>query len=317
MPQRELSPIRQYHHWWQEAVIYQIYPRSFFDSNGDGIGDLPGIVAKVPYLSSLGIDAVWLSPIFVSPMVDGGYDIADYNNIDPTYGSMHDFDELINSLHTAGIRLLLDLVPNHTSDQHPWFRASRASRDNPYRHWYIWRDGHDGHPPNNWESYFGGSAWTYDSSTTQYYLHSYAPQQPDLNWRSPQVRAEMEQVMRYWLDRGVDGFRVDVLWQIIKDDRLRDNPVNPDFRSGMPFWLRQRRIYSEDRPEAHAVARWMRRIVSAYPHDRLLLAEIVPPIKSSRILWQERRNASCPQLRRYGAASMDGCRARTDDTGLL
>ncbi len=263
--------------WWQDAVIYQIYPQSFCDTNGDGIGDLAGIVAKIPYLRSLGIDAVWLSPIFVSPMVDGGYDIADYQHINPIYGNMQDFKELVTKLPAAGIRLLLDLVPNHTSDQHEWFRESRKSRDNHYREWYIWRDGRAGGPPNNWESYFGGSAWTYDAITQQYYLHSYALQQPDLNWRSPAVRRAMGRVMQYWLKRGVDGFRVDVLWQVSKDEQFRDNPCNSGFRNGMPFWLRQRRLYSENRPEAHEVARWMRRIVDGYTQDGVLLAEVVLP----------------------------------------
>ena len=204
--------------WWHGAVIYQIYPHSFQDSNGDGIGDLRGIIKRLDYLTWLGVEALWLSPIFPSPMVDFGYDVADYNDIDPLYGNLDDFDQLVAAAHQRGLRILLDLVPNHTSDQHPWFIESRSSRDNPKRDWYIWHDGKpDGSPPNNWRSEFGGSAWEWDDLTGQYYMHTFAISQPELNWQNPDVVQAMFDVMRFWLDRGIDGFRVDVLHQLIKD----------------------------------------------------------------------------------------------------
>ena len=225
--------------WWQTGIIYQIYPRSFQDSNGDGVGDIQGIIERLPYLVELGIDAIWLSPIFPSPMADFGYDIADYLDVDPLFGSMADLDRLIEAAHQRDLKLLLDLVPNHTSDQHPWFIRSRASLDNPQRDWYIWREpGPDGTPPNNWLSEFGGSGWQYDSSTKQYYYHTFLSTQPDLNWRNPAVRNAMHEVMRFWLRRGVDGFRVDAVWYLMKDDQFRDNPPNP----GCCRWPTPRRI---------------------------------------------------------------------------
>src|ERR1035437_8425759 len=204
-------------HWWQSGVIYQIYPRSFCDSNGDGVGDLNGIVSKVDYLRKLGIDAVWLSPVYTSPMVDFGYDVADYVGIDPVFGTMEDFDKLLKTCHEADIRLIMDFVPNHSSSKHPWFQESRKSRDSKKRHWYVWRDPKNGGLPNNWESYFGGSAWTLDEESGQYYLHSFHQEQPDLNWDNPEVANALGNVMRFWLAKGVDGFRVDVLWIMGKD----------------------------------------------------------------------------------------------------
>jgi alpha-glucosidase len=202
--------------WWRNGIFYQVYPRSFRDSDGDGVGDLKGIIERLPYLESLGIDAVWLSPIFPSPMADFGYDISDYTGIDPLFGSMEDFDALIEAVHVRGLKLILDLVPNHTSDRHPWFAESRSSRDNPKRDWYIWCDGNpDGRPPNNWLSEFGGSAWQHDAATEQYYYHAFLKEQPDLNWRHPAVREAIFDVMRFWLGKGVDGFRVDVIWHLI------------------------------------------------------------------------------------------------------
>ena len=195
--------------WWQSGTIYQIYPRSFQDSNGDGIGDLAGIIGRLPYLRQLGVDAIWLSPIFPSPMADFGYDISDYVGIDPIFGTSADFDALVAAAHGHGLRIILDLVPNHTSDQHAWFVESRSSRDNPKRDWYIWRDARpDGSAPNNWMSEFGGSAWAWDEATQQYYYHAFLDKQPDLNWRNPEVRHAIYDVMRFWLRRGVDGFRV-------------------------------------------------------------------------------------------------------------
>ena len=266
-------------HWWQSGVLYQIYPRSFQDSNGVGVGDLPGIVARLPYLAELGVDAVWLSPIFVSPMADFGYDISDYTGIDPLFGSMHDFDALVAAAHALGLKVVLDFVPNHTSDRHPWFTDSRASRQSAKRDWYIWRDGAPGGgPPNNWLSEFGGSAWSFDEPSGQYYYHSFLAAQPDLNWRNADVRAAMHEVMRFWLKRGVDGVRVDVMWHLIKDDAFRDNPPNPDYRAGEPPHRRLLPLYSADRPEVHDVVRGLRAVVDEFP-ERVLVGEIYLPIE--------------------------------------
>src|SRR5215210_4583635 len=214
--------------WWQTGVIYQIYPRSFQDSSGDGVGDLRGIVERLPYLVELGVNAIWISPIFVSPMADFGYDIADYTGIDPLFGTIDDFDDLLQAAHERGLRVILDLVPNHTSDEHPWFVESRSSRDNAKRDWYIWRDpGPGGAPPNNWPSFFGGPAWELDEATGQCYLHLFHRKQPDLNWRNPDVQEAMYDVMRFWLDRGIDGFRIDVLWLLVKDEAFADSPPMP------------------------------------------------------------------------------------------
>jgi alpha-glucosidase len=193
--------------WWRDGIFYQIYPRSFQDSDGDGIGDISGAIARLPYLKALGIEAIWLSPIFPSPMVDFGYDISDYTDIDPIFGTLNDFDALLTAAHASGLKVILDLVPNHTSDQHPWFIESRSSRDNPKRDWYLWREPHaDGAAPNNWLSEFGGSAWAWDPGTRQYYYHAFLAQQPDLNWRNPAVRGAIYDVMRFWLHRGVTAF---------------------------------------------------------------------------------------------------------------
>ncbi len=264
--------------WWRYGIFYQIYPRSFQDSDSDGVGDIAGIIDRLPYLETLGVDAVWLSPIFPSPMADFGYDISDYTGIDPLFGSMEDFDALISAAHGAGLKLILDLVPNHTSDQHPWFIESRASRDNPKRDWYIWRDpAADGGPPNNWMSEFGGSAWEYDAETEQYYYHAFLSQQPDLNWRNPAVREAIYDVMRFWLRRGVDGFRVDVIWHLIKDAEFRDNPPNPHFRDGRPPHEQILTRYSTDQPEVHEVIAEMRRVVDTFG-ARVLIGEIYLPL---------------------------------------
>jgi len=265
--------------WWQRGVIYQIYPRSFQDASGDGIGDLSGLVERLDYLVWLGIDAIWISPIFPSPMADFGYDISDYRDIDPRFGTLAEFDHLLAEAHRRGLRVLLDFVPNHTSDRHPWFVEARASRDNPKRDMYIWRDpAPDGGPPNNWPSNFGGSGWQWDEATKQYYYHAFLKEQPDLNWRNPEVRREMYDVLRFWLDRGVDGFRVDVIWHLIKDDRFRDNPTNPDWTPDMPPHHKVLPIYSADRPEVHEVVAEMRGILEEYGRDRLLIGEIYLPI---------------------------------------
>jgi alpha-glucosidase len=265
--------------WWKRGVIYQIYPLSFQDTNGDGKGDLQGIRRRLDYLAWLGVDAVWLSPIFPSPMKDCGYDIADYCDIAPEFGTLMDFDALLADAHSRNIRVILDFVPNHTSDQHPWFRESRGSRDNAKRDWYIWRDpAPGGGPPNNWLSNFGGSAWTLDAATGQYYYHAFLAEQPDLNWRNPAVRAAMYDVLRFWLARGVDGFRVDVLWHLMKDAELRDNPPNPDYRPGDPSHRRVLQVYSADRPEIFDVISEMRSVVDAY-RGRVLIGEIYLPLE--------------------------------------
>lgn len=264
--------------WWQDGVIYQIYPRSFQDSNGDGIGDLNGILSRLDYLVDLGVDAVWISPFYPSPMADFGYDVANYTDVDPIFGTLDDFDRLIHAVHGRGLRLILDFVPNHTSDQHPWFRESRSSRNNPRRDWYLWRDpAPDGAAPNNWMSHFGGPAWTFDDTTGQYFFHSFLAAQPDLNWRNPELRKAIYAAMRFWLDRGVDGFRMDVLWLLIKDDQFRPNPPNPGWKPGGSSFGRDLPLYTSDRPETHEIVREMRSVLDGYP-ERVLIGEIYLPL---------------------------------------
>jgi alpha-glucosidase len=258
--------------WWKRAVIYEVYPRSFQDSNGDGIGDLRGILNRLDYLVELGVDALWIAPIYPSPMADFGYDIADYCDIDPIFGNMSDFDLLLDQVHRHGLRLILDFVPNHTSEQHPWFLESRSSRDNAKRDWYIWRD-----QPNNWTSNFGGSAWEFDELTGQYYYHSFLKQQPDLNWRNPAVKAAMFDVLRFWLQKGVDGFRVDVMWLIIKDDQFRDNPPNPGYHAGLSSNNRFLPVYNTNRSEVHAIVAKMRSLIDEFS-NRVLIGEIYLPV---------------------------------------
>ncbi|GGD46079.1 alpha-amylase family glycosyl hydrolase [Aurantiacibacter arachoides] len=263
--------------WWQHGVIYQVYPRSFNDGDGDGIGDLAGIIARLDYIAALGVDAIWLSPIFPSPMADFGYDVADYCGIEPLFGDIETFDRLLAQAHRRGLRILLDFVPNHSSDQHPWFQESRSSRDNPKRDWYIWRDAKpDGSPPNNWISDFGGSAWEWDEATGQYYLHAFLSEQPDLNWRNPQLKAAMIDVLKFWFDRGVDGFRIDVLWHIVKAEGLPDNPPNPDWTPDRTERDRLIQRHSTDQPEAHAISAEFRALADQY-NDRLLVGEIFLP----------------------------------------
>ena len=223
--------------WRDVNAIYQIYPRSFKDTNGDGVGDLRGIIEKIDYLKgedkSLGVDAIWLSPIFSSPQIDCGYDISDYRSIDPLFGGMAMFDELLLQAHKRDLKVMLDLVPNHSSDQHAWFKESSSSRDNSKRDYYIWRDAKsDGTPPNNWLSMSGGSAWQWHDKTGQYYLHSFLPSQPDLNWDNPEVRQEIFEIMRFWFEKGVDGFRVDAIWPLSKNFAAGDNPRNPEYYAG-------------------------------------------------------------------------------------
>ncbi|EPH95215.1 alpha amylase, catalytic domain protein [Enterococcus faecalis 13-SD-W-01] len=216
--------------WWENVVGYQIYPRSFKDTNGDGTGDLKGVIEKLPYLKELGIDFIWLNPVYPSPNVDNGYDISDYQDIQEEFGTLADFKELLKKAHDSGIKIIMDLVVNHTSDQHPWFIESRKSKDNPYRDYYHWHDAEADRPPNEWQSFFGGSAWTFDEKTKQSYLHAFAPEQPDLNWKNPKVREEIHQMIRWWLDMGIDGFRLDAISHIQKEPwefRIEDNPWAP------------------------------------------------------------------------------------------
>jgi alpha-glucosidase len=260
--------------WWRAGSIYQIYPRSFQDSNGDGVGDLPGLISRLDYLQWLGIDAVWLSPVYPSPMLDYGYDIADFTGVDPLFGTLHDLDRLIAGLHARGIRLILDFVPNHTSDQHPWFREARASRDNPKRDWYVWSDpAPEGGPPNNWLSRFGGSAWEWDRATRQYYYHAFLKEQPDLNWRNPAMRQAMHEVLRFWMQRGVDGFRVDASAVLAEDALLRDDPPNPEFGEHTPPPEKFKRVFTDDRPETLQYLAEFRRVIDEFP-QRVLLGEV-------------------------------------------
>jgi alpha-glucosidase len=248
--------------WWQGGAIYQIYPRSFADANGDGVGDLAGIIAHLDHVAGLGAEAVWLSPIFPSPMADFGYDVADYCDVDPTFGTLTDLDRLVAAFHARGIRVILDWVPNHTSDRHPWFLASRSSRQDPKRNWYVWRGGAaDGGPPNDWVSAFEatGPAWTFDEGTGQWYLHSFLPEQPDLDWDNPDVEAAMHDVLRFWLARGVDGLRLDAIPRIAKDPLLRDNTIS--------------RRHDEDWDSIHARVRGIRRVVDEF-EDRMIVGEV-------------------------------------------
>ena len=252
--------------WWRSGVVLQVYPRSFADSNGDGVGDLAGVTSRMDHLVDLGVDAVWLSPFFRSPMADFGYDVSDYRDVDPTFGTLADADALVEAAHERGIRVIFDWVPNHTSDRHEWFAASRSSRDDPKRSWYVWRDpGHDGAPPNNWISNFKlygeVPAWTFDEATGQSYLHSFLPEQPDLNWVDPEVPEAMHDVLRFWLDRGVDGFRVDVAHALGKDPELADNEPG-----GRP--------HHEDWPSVHPRLRAIRRVLEEYEGDRMAVGEV-------------------------------------------
>lgn len=257
--------------WWPQGVFYQIYPRSFQDSNGDGIGDLQGITNRLDYLQSLGVDALWIGPIYPSSMTDFGYDVTDYCNIDPIFGSLADFDRLLEAAHGRNIRVVLDFIPNHTSDEHPWFIESKNSRESSKRNWYIWRDAKtDGSPPNNWISFFGGSAWTWDEQTQQYYLHLFQKKQPDLNWRDPAVVEAMHRVLHFWLKRGVDGFRMDAVTMLIKHVALPDMPLVGNWTG---IELLQKHIYVHNQPELHSLLRDFRRICDSYDRDQVILGE--------------------------------------------
>ena len=273
--------------WWQEAVFYQIYPRSFADGNGDGMGDLEGMISKLDYLKELGIDAIWLSPHYPSPFIDCGYDISDYCGVAPEYGTLEQFKQFLDGAHERGIRLVLDLVLNHTSDEHPWFIESRSSISNPKRDWYVWKEGKEGNPPNNWFSAFGGSAWQYDELTRAFYYHYFFKEQADLNWHNPEVREALFNAARFWLDMGVDGFRLDAVGTIFEKEGYPDNREGMSqeelFRMAnhvnvpeedpevMKYWLEMFQ-YQVDQPEVHTVMRELRAVIDEY-EDRVLIGE--------------------------------------------
>lgn len=267
-------------HWWKSAVIYQIYLRSYQDSDGDGIGDLPGVIQRIDYLEWLGIDVVWLTPFFPSPMADFGYDVSDHQDVDPVFGKLADLERLISLLHERNIKVVIDFVAAHTSDQHPWFIESRSSTNNPKRNWYIWKDpGMDGQPPNNWIGRFDGlSAWEWDEPTKQYYLHSFLKEQPDLNWRDPGCEAAMLNVLDFWIKKGVDGFRVDAAYRAYKDPEFRDNPVNQDWHPGMEPSDRLFEVYNKNVPDIHIFNRMLRSFVDERG-DHLLIAELYKPLE--------------------------------------
>ncbi|TBW36469.1 DUF3459 domain-containing protein [Siculibacillus lacustris] len=262
------------HPWWRRGIVYQVYPWSFQDSNGDGMGDLPGILARLDHLERLGIDAVWLSPVYPSPMKDFGYDISDYCGVDPRFGTLADLDRLIAELHGRGMKLIMDFVPNHTSDQHPWFEESASSRTNPKADWYIWHDpAPDGGPPNNWRSMFGGIGWEWCEARGQYYYHAFLKEQCDLNWRNPAVVAAMHDMLRFWLARGVDGFRVDVIWHLLKDPGFRDNPPNPDWTPDEPEVRHILQIMTCDQPGILDLVKGFRKVLDEFP-DKVLIGEL-------------------------------------------
>ncbi len=300
--------------WWKRAVIYEVYPRSFADSNGDGVGDLNGITARLPYLQRLGVDAIWLTPTYPSPQVDFGYDIADFRAVDPQYGAMADLDRLIAQARTRGVRVIMDLVLNHTSDQHAWFRESASSRTNAKADWYVWSDGapadapgvsafqranaHDGRaPPNNWTSGFGGSAWEWVPARRQFYYHRFYRQQPDLNWREPAVERAMFDVVRFWLDRGAAGFRLDAVTTLFEDPQLRSEPEV----GGLDAWgaPKLRNVFTDDLPEEHDVVRRLRKLVDGYGGDRVLVGET----------WVK---GPAEMRRWYGAPKLDGIQLPMD-----
>ncbi|HUA81678.1 MAG TPA: alpha-glucosidase [Dyella sp.] len=297
--------------WWKGALFYEIYPRSFGDSNGDGVGDLKGITQHLDYLQQLGVDAIWITPMYPSPQVDFGYDISNYETVDPQYGTLADFDRLIAAAHQRHIRVLLDMVLNHTSDKHPWFIASAASRNNPKSDWYVWNDGVDAHapgvtafqqryahdgkvPPNNWESVFGGSAWQWVPARHQFYYHRFYVQQPDLNWRNPAVEKAMFASIRFWLDRGVDGFRLDAISTLFEDPKLHDDPQLPGTNGQGDPNLRSQ--YSDNLPEVHDVMRRLHAMLQSYPGDRVLIGETYTPNVAELEKWYGGRKQNELQL---------------------
>ena len=259
--------------WWRGAVMYQIYPRSFADSNGDGIGDLPGIIDRLDHVAALGVDGIWISPFFRSPQKDFGYDIADYTDVDPMFGTLDDYDRLVTAAHDHGLRVVIDQVYSHSSDACPWFQDSRMARTGPKADWYVWADPKpDGTAPNNWMSVFGGPAWSWEPRRRQYYLHNFLAEQPDLNLLNPAVQEAMLETARFWLDRGTDGFRLDVVNFYAHDPALRDNPPRPHPDPVKPYWLQQP-VYNRSRPETFPIVERLRDTVDAYP-DRMLVGEI-------------------------------------------
>jgi len=285
--------------WWKHAVIYEIYPRSFQDTNGDGIGDINGITSRLDYLKDLGIDAIWITPMYPSPQIDFGYDIADYTAIDPQYGTMADLDRLFAEAKKRNIRVLMDFVINHTSDQHAWFKESRSSKTNPKRDWYIWKDGKIGpdgklEPPNNWQSWFGHSAWTLDPATNQYYYHYFYVQQPDLNWRNPEVKKAMFDVVRFWLDKGAAGFRIDAVSRLFEDPGMRDDPYLPGYNAYGDRNIKHK--YTDDLPEVHDVLRELRAVADKYPGNPVLISEADEPniTELSRMYGQNNDEVQLP-----------------------
>lgn len=302
--------------WWRETTVYQIYPRSFFDGNGDGIGDLDGIIAKLDYLKELGIGAIWFSPFYASPQRDVGYDISDYRAIAPEYGDLAVADRLIAAVHERGMKVVLDMVMNHTSDQHPWFLESRSSRDNPKRDWYVWRDGRKPGgkaPPNNWNAMIGGSGWHYDAPTDQWYWTQFLPFQPDLNYRNPEVRAEMLDTMRFWLDRGVDGFRLDIVNALFEDPEFRDNPfswrlIPSDDDPRMLFQGSDRTL---NHPDTIAFMQELRALIDSYPGGRFLVGEVNAPIEQARAHCVEGRGLNLVFLFRSLKVALNPVAVRT------
>jgi alpha-glucosidase len=289
--------------WWRGAVFYEVYVRSFADSNDDGIGDLPGITSRLDYLKRLGIDAIWVTPFYPSPQKDHGYDVADYYGVNPEYGTLEDFDELVRRAHELRLKLLVDLVPNHTSDQHAWFQAALSAPDDPHRARYYFADGKpDGSPPNNWESAFGGSAWAKDERSGQWYLHLFAVEQPDLNWWNPEVPKEFEKIVRCWLDRGADGYRIDVASALFKRKDLADRPMIRDPETGLPKPDAVFKII--DQPEVHRVYRAWRRILNRYHPDRVLVGEIFDPLRQSHYILPDQLNMAFALVRAPWSAAL-------------
>lgn len=270
--------------WWQSCIIYQIYPLSFQDSDNDGVGDIQGIIKRLDYLHTLHIDAIWINPIYPSPMADFGYDVANYCDIHPLFGTLDDFKELLEKAHNLNIKMIMDLVPNHSSNQHPWFLESRSSKDNPKRDWYIWKDPKpDGSLPNNWISFFGGPAWEFDDQTGQYYLHQFAKEQPELNYRNPEVFEAIKDVMRFWLDMGIDGFRVDVIWLMMKDPEFKDEPLNPNWDRNFPH-SKLLHPYTANLPEVHDLVREMRKLLDSYP-NKVLIGELYLNLEETALFY--------------------------------
>lgn len=283
--------------WERNEVVYQIYPKSFFDSSGKkGSGDLRGITQKLDYIRDLGVNAIWLSPIFASPMKDNGYDVSDYYQINPLYGTLEDFEQLLAAVHEQGLKLMLDFVPNHTSFIHPWFLESASSKDNPKRDWYIWTDPKpDGSPPNNWISVAGGSAWEFHEKTGQYYLHSFLKEMPDLNYRNPDVVEAMKDVLRFWLNRGVDGFRMDVAYYLLKDNRFLDEPINPYYRPGIDHpneYLTH--LYSKDQPESLGIMKEFASVLAEFPNKFMVSETYVDIPKTVKIYETSEKGLHAP-----------------------